>query len=164
MDKAKQPFPDITLPVGYEPTSRENYTYDRFSEWWPKKWKGPAWVCPNGHQMPKEKFDYGFWDGNKYATFCPGCGLWVERKLMQWAPTEKQCTMGYARRKSGLEEEMEAIEEDAGSEQTVQERDEVPARRKNRKRRGAGTAPRECVDSGKNRRRKSKRVVGPGSK
>lgn len=118
MDKVIQPFPGVVLPDGYEFTSAENYTYNRFDNWWPQKWKGPAWICPNNHQIPKEKFDYGFWDGNKYATFCPGCGFWVERKLMKWAPTEKQCTMGYARRKSGLEEEMEAIEEDAGSKQT----------------------------------------------
>ena len=97
----------IEVPEGYEITPRENYSYDRFGEWWPSKWKGGAWVCPKNHQMPKEKYDWGFHGGNEYGTFCPGCNRWVDRKLMKWDPTEKKCTMGYARRKSEFEEETE---------------------------------------------------------
>lgn len=95
------------VPKDYEITPQENYSYDLFSEWWPSKWKGGAWICPNKHQIPKEKFDYGFHGGNKYGTFCPGCNRWVDRKLMKWDPIKKKCTMGYARRRSEFEEETE---------------------------------------------------------
>lgn len=104
-------FPGVPRPQGYVPTPQTVYDYANYGEWWKSKWTGPAWCCPQGHQMPQAKFDWGLYGGNPYGTFCPGCGKWVDRKDMMWDPTEKRRTMGYAIRKSDLEEMVEATEE-----------------------------------------------------
>ena len=87
-----------------------------FDHWYPKKWKGPAFICPDKHQMPQEKIRYTLqykWG----KTYCPGCSRWVDHSLLTWDEEVRQRTMGYAERPKSAEDFIDPEQIDSSTEE-----------------------------------------------
>jgi hypothetical protein len=80
--------------------TEEQMTYEAMSQL-PQSWKGPAYLCPEGHQMHVTRFEYcQFW--HKDAHCKGGCG-WIDLEKFKLDEEIKKRTEGRKERENEVE-------------------------------------------------------------
>ena len=81
--------------------TEEQLSYEFMSKV-PKSWKGPAYLCPEGHQMHELNFDYcKYWYKD---THCNSCG-WIKQELFKLDTEIKKRTEGRKATETEIEDE-----------------------------------------------------------